>query len=545
MPEGISFERYLDEHGELTYKNRGGSMRPLLRPGRDLFTVRRKGPERCRAGDVVLFRHAGNCVLHRVVEVKDDGYVCLGDNAILPERGVTDADILGVMTGFSRGGRTHTVDEPLFRLYSACMVRFRRPRAMLKKIYLKVRDALFPKRAGRRSAGSSLPSEAPAAARADAVRPERKTDGRSAADDMLYLIRCALNGEKPDAERVAGMDLTAVYAAANRHMMVSMAAAGLDLAGVKNEAFIQAQAKAIRKNAALEADFEILSKKLSEAGIWHMPLKGALIKDLYPRFGMRQMSDYDVLFDPERREDVHAIMESMGYRDSEDRGEEHHFQLVKPPMYVFEMHWQLFDYKPNVPLLQYYRDFFPRLVPVAGVPYRYAFTPEDFYIFLLAHDFKHFEGAGSGLRVVADVWIYLKKAGFPKDRAYVGRELEKLGMTEFERDVRELGEALFGSGIMTPGAEANLKARLAAGTYGSEANRVSRGVDSLGGGSKGKLRYVLKRLFLPRRIIEERYPLFLRIPVLLPFLPLWRLIRGAALHWPRVRAELRAVFRGR
>ena len=540
MPESISYEQYLNEHGELTYKNKGGSMRPLLRAGRDLFTVKKKGTERCRAGDVVLFRHAGNVVLHRVVELKEGGYVCLGDNAILPERGVTDADILGVMTGFIRKGKAHTVDEPLYRLYSGCMVRFRRPRALLKKVYLRVRDTLLPTIAGRRES-FPVPSGEPAAP----PTPARKADLQAAADDMLYLIRCALNMDKPDAERVAGMDLTAVYAAADRHMMTSMVATGLELAGVKNEPFIQAQAKAIRKNAALEADFAILSKKLQEAGIWHMPLKGALIKDLYPRFGMRQMSDYDVLFDPERREDVHKIMESMGYKDSEDRGEEHHFQLIKPPMYVFEMHWQLFDYKPNVPLLQYYRDFFPHLVPVAAAPYRYAFTPEDFYLFLLAHDFKHYEGAGSGLRIVADIWIYLRKVGYPKDHAYVEHELEELGMTEFERDVRELGEALFGSGEMTSGAEASLKARIAAGTYGSEANRVNRDVEALGGGSKGKLRYVLKRLFIPRRIIGERYPLFLNVPLLLPFLPLWRLIHGASLHWPRVRAELRAVFRRR
>ena len=59
---------------------------------------------------------------------------------------------------------------------------------------------------------------------------------------------------------------------------------------------------------------------------------------------------------------------------------------------------------------------------------------------------KDILGAGSGLRIVADIWIYLRKVGYPKDHAYVEHELEELGMTEFERDVRELGEALFGSG---------------------------------------------------------------------------------------------------
>ena len=43
MPESISYEQYLNEHGELTYKNKGSSMRPLLRAGRDLFTVKKKG----------------------------------------------------------------------------------------------------------------------------------------------------------------------------------------------------------------------------------------------------------------------------------------------------------------------------------------------------------------------------------------------------------------------------------------------------------------------------------------------------------------------
>ena len=146
MPEGISYEQYLEEHGELTYKNRGGSMRPLLKPGRDLFTVKKKGAERCHAGDVVLFRHNGNFVLHRVVRVLESGYDCLGDNAFLQEKGVTDADVLGVLTGFVRKGKAHSVSEPWYRFYSLCMVAFRGPRALLIRVWRKVRPLVKPPR---------------------------------------------------------------------------------------------------------------------------------------------------------------------------------------------------------------------------------------------------------------------------------------------------------------------------------------------------------------------------------------------------------------
>lgn len=123
MSEGISYEAYLEEHGSLTYSNVGVSMRPLLREGRDLFTVEKKTAARCRAGDVVLYRRPPDqYVLHRIVQVRERDYVLLGDNCVNREYGVTDGDILGVMTGFVRDGREHSVKEALYRLFSWWMV---------------------------------------------------------------------------------------------------------------------------------------------------------------------------------------------------------------------------------------------------------------------------------------------------------------------------------------------------------------------------------------------------------------------------------------
>ena len=116
-------------------------MLPLLREGRDLFTVRRKDPgERCRPGDVVLYRRPPNhYVLHRVMQIRNEDYVILGDNCIAREYGIRDEDILGVMTGYVRKGKTHSTEELPYRLYAFFMLRLSSLRVFLKRGGLKVR----------------------------------------------------------------------------------------------------------------------------------------------------------------------------------------------------------------------------------------------------------------------------------------------------------------------------------------------------------------------------------------------------------------------
>lgn len=114
----LSVEDYLEQNGELTYRNVGVSMLPLLKQDRDLFTVRRKTGERCRKNDVVLYKRSSNTyVLHRVIEVRKDDYVLLGDNCIRKEYGITDDDILGVMTRFVHRGKRIEVTDRRYRCY--------------------------------------------------------------------------------------------------------------------------------------------------------------------------------------------------------------------------------------------------------------------------------------------------------------------------------------------------------------------------------------------------------------------------------------------
>lgn len=143
---GVTYEEYLHEYGSLTYTNVGTSMMPLLREGRDLFTVVPK-EGRCRVGDVVLYRRPpSRWVLHRVVEVLPEGYLTLGDNCVARER-VSEDDVIGVMTAFVRGGRggrkrTHNVDEPGYRAYTRAVLTTERPRVFLKRALIATRQRI-------------------------------------------------------------------------------------------------------------------------------------------------------------------------------------------------------------------------------------------------------------------------------------------------------------------------------------------------------------------------------------------------------------------
>lgn len=112
-----TFEEELERNGRLIYTNMGVSMLPLIHQHRDLLIIDR--PEgRLKKYDIPLYkRKNGQYVLHRILKVTDTGYVLCGDNQWKKEYGVTDDQILGVLTGLVRDGREISMDGIRYRLY--------------------------------------------------------------------------------------------------------------------------------------------------------------------------------------------------------------------------------------------------------------------------------------------------------------------------------------------------------------------------------------------------------------------------------------------
>ena len=355
--------------------------------------------------------------------------------------------------------------------------------------------------------------------------------------DLIYLISCAVNGEKPDTERVAGMDMDAIFSLASRQMLAATVAPALKAAGIQDKRFAKALEHSALKSSTMDMEMVALFAALTDAGIWHMPLKGTVLQHLYPVYGMRQMSDHDILFDARRADDVKSIMEGLGF-STEHFGDSNHDVYHKEPVSNFEMHSALFGPSHDEKLYKYYRDVEKRLL---GDGCEKHLSPEDFYLYLIAHEFKHYSGGGTGLRSLLDTYVYLQKTTLNMD--YVAAEAEKLGIAEFEAQNRSLAQHLFSGGELTEANRELLDYILSSGVYGTEEHRLENNIRNSG---RGKINYALHRFFVPisRKnkayvAFEEQYPLFYMHKILLPFLPFYRIFRS--MKAGRFKSEARAI----
>ena len=70
-----AFEEIIERDGRLIYTNKGDSMMPLIKEGRDLLVIE-KTNGRLKRFDVPLYkRDTGQYVLHRIVAVKSGKYM--------------------------------------------------------------------------------------------------------------------------------------------------------------------------------------------------------------------------------------------------------------------------------------------------------------------------------------------------------------------------------------------------------------------------------------------------------------------------------------
>ena len=128
---------------------RGTSMLPMLRQGIDTVTISpiTESPQKY---DVLLYqRDNGQYILHRMVK-GGETYTCIGDNQFVYERGVRKDQLIAVVTGFTRGEKTHSVTSFGYRCYCRFWHYGRFPRRVFRALRRRIVGA-FCRKTGTKS----------------------------------------------------------------------------------------------------------------------------------------------------------------------------------------------------------------------------------------------------------------------------------------------------------------------------------------------------------------------------------------------------------
>ena len=115
----LSMRELLDEKGVLTYRISGNSMMPLIRPNRDLVTVRKYEGTGLKKYDIAMYErpYDHHYVLHRVTEVYDGYYTFLGDHCTQKEYRIPEKAITATLESFERNGKVIPACGKFFKAY--------------------------------------------------------------------------------------------------------------------------------------------------------------------------------------------------------------------------------------------------------------------------------------------------------------------------------------------------------------------------------------------------------------------------------------------
>ncbi len=115
-------EEMLESGGTVNFNPNGTSMLPTIMNHGDRVIIK-KVNRKLKKYELPLYRRAdGSFVLHRVVRVYSDSYGMCGDNQWNIEKGITDKNIIGVVTHIVRKGKNIDVENKIYKLYVAVWV---------------------------------------------------------------------------------------------------------------------------------------------------------------------------------------------------------------------------------------------------------------------------------------------------------------------------------------------------------------------------------------------------------------------------------------
>ena len=253
-----------------------------------------------------------------------------------------------------------------------------------------------------------------------------------------------------------------------------------------------------------------------ENGIPYLPLKGTVIRDLYPEPWMRTSCDIDILVHSEHLEPTVKMLTGSGY-EIHARGDNYVSLYTNGEVHI-DLHFGVakeeFVSSANTVLA----DIWSYASAVHGT-HKYVLSDEMFYFYHIAHMAKHFEQGGCGVRPFVDMWILNNRTDF--DKAKREELLERGKILDFSKAAERLLGVWFDGDAPDILVKKMYDYVLGAGVYGTLKNRVL----SVKAQKGGSVKYSLSRVFMPYKKMKLAYPVLEKHKWLLPFMWIHRLFK--------------------
>ncbi len=261
----------------------------------------------------------------------------------------------------------------------------------------------------------------------------------------------------------------------------------------------------------LEYECERVCDTFEEEKIAYVPLKGAVIRALYPEPWMRVSCDIDILVHKDQLSFVEEVLsQKLGYSKTRDGviKEHHHDNFSTPNGFTIELHFSLSE---KDTLAKSFLDKVWENTKLAdNYKYRYIMNDEMLYFYHIYHAAHHFKGGGCGVKSVLDTWLILNSIkGVSQDCIDM---LEAAQLTGFSNAIETIAKKWFSN--IPSEKYSDVEDYILNGGVQGGGNSVAARQSSIKG---GRMKYYIQRAFPTYEFMRREYPQLKRFPILLPY----------------------------
>ena len=221
---------------------------------------------------------------------------------------------------------------------------------------------------------------------------------------FIELLSSHINGYIPKPQE--NIDWKEIFELSNKHNVTAIVATQIKLLpessrvqGKGKSYFNQFLGKTLQSYDEKIEAYNYFVKTLSENGIKHLIVKGAVLRDIYPVKELRTSGDTDVVIQKQDYEKCKEILLSNGFTLSQDTGEE--LDMYYNGQY-FEIN-NTFEYINDETKRFFENPFDERLSYCEG--YTYYLYPIYHLVYVLYHILKHIKNGGAGVRMLLDICV--------------------------------------------------------------------------------------------------------------------------------------------